>query len=745
MTVVRDQWGIPHISASTVADLFFAQGFVQAQDRLFQMDLWKRSAQGRLAEVLGANFIQRDSMTRRIQFRGDYAREWASYGPDARQIAKAFTDGINARVRQARRDVPEEFQVAGWLPEEWKPEDLLNRTDAYLASGSALDDLFRARMVAALGAARVDELLPLPRGASTVADLGVDLSAVTFVVSDALRRLGTPPFFTTLTNPVSEAPRPGRAGGTASTDAAAVAGAREPHAQPGRIGAGAGWVVDGAHATTGRPLLAFAEFNRFETPGRRYAVHLSAPGINVAGLTAPWLPGVAIGHNDRVAWSYTPSDDDTQDVFVERVNPENAHQVARDGRWVDMNVDIERVSVLGRDKPVEYERLYTPNGVVIAQDRERHLVYTLRWAGTEIGGAGELAALSLLRATSWADFRQALAQWKAPAAEFLYADVDGNVARQRAGLVPIRADGRGALPAAAWLSAKTWQGFRDNSAGPADSDMQRGFLVSSTLPQTQTITLTTALTQPGPHSPADLAAVQADVASINATKLVEFLKKIGSVPEKDRSARSMLLEWDGQMRGDRSAVALYWAWEGAIRQRLASRLVKSELVAEFASRLDPVATLEGPVSRGAGGDTGPWREILLVDALSDAVAQLAGESDPGDALRAARSPLTFAHPLGVFAIGQRRFNVGPYPLQGHTDAMQTTDGRRGATVRGVLDLANWSASLITSAPGQSGSPSSPHYDDLAPLWTAGRLSNLVFDQQMAAQGTAETLRLEPRR
>lgn len=745
VTVVRDEWGIPHITAATIEDLFFAQGFVQAQDRLFQMDLWKRAAQGRLAEVLGANFIQRDSMTRRIQFRGDYDKEWASYGPETKAIAAAFTEGVNAWVVQARRDVPEEFAVAGWLPDLWKPEDLLNRTDAFLASGNALDDLFRARMVAALGAARVDELLPLPRGARTVADFGVDLSAVTFVVSDALRRLGTPPFFTTLTNPVSEAPRHSLvAAGDGTSVAGTVPGRRERRPQPGRIGAGMAWAIDRGHSSTGAPLLAFAEFNRFETPARRYLVHLTAPGLDVIGLTSPWLPGVAMGHNERIAWSYVPSDDDTQDVFVERVNPDNAHQVARDGRWVDMAVDIERVSVLGRDKPVEYERLYTPNGVVIAQDRERHLVYTLRWAGTELGGAGELAALALLRASSPSDFTSALQHWKAPAAEFLYADVDGRVALQRAGLIPIRADGRGALPAAAWLSSRTWQGFEDASTQPARQSGSGGLLMLDNIPYAQKHVLQQRLSDAGSYTPLEVASIQSELTSPNARKLVSAIRDIGFMPEKSTAARALLIDWDTRMAGDVPAAALYWAWEGAVRQRLAARLVKPELVDEFAARLDPVSTLEGPASRGGGGDIGPWRDILLADALADAVSEVAGEADAPTALSAARADVTFAHPLGVFAIGQHRFNVGPYPLPGHTDAMQTTDGRRGATTRGVFDLSNWSQSLIINAPGQSGSPSSPRYDDLAPRWAAGVLINLVFDQKTAAQGKAEMLRLDPR-
>ncbi len=150
--VVRDRWGVPHIYASTTEDLFFAQGFVQAEDRLFQMDLWRRASQGHLAEVLGSNFIGRDAMTRRMQYRGDLNVEWSSYGPDTKAIADAFVRGVNAWIAIARARPPEEFVLAGWLPEFWEPEDLLSRADGFVSSGNALSEVFRARLTAAVGA-----------------------------------------------------------------------------------------------------------------------------------------------------------------------------------------------------------------------------------------------------------------------------------------------------------------------------------------------------------------------------------------------------------------------------------------------------------------------------------------------------------------------------------------------------------------------------------------------------------------
>src|SRR5258708_7766975 len=230
--IVRDRWGVPHIYAQNTDDLFFAQGFVQAQDRLFQLDLWRRSAQGRLSEVLGPNFAERDAMTRRMQYLGDLDAEWASYGAGTKAMVSAFVRGLNAWAAAARERPPEEFVLAGWKPELWSPLDPLNRTDAFVASGDAIDKVARAHLSS--------------------------------VVADAIRRVGTRPFFAGF---------------------AAPAGRRADH------------------------------------PSLRYLVHLNAPGWNVIGATAPWRPGVAIGHNDRIAWEMTPACVDTQDVYADKSAP----------------------------------------------------------------------------------------------------------------------------------------------------------------------------------------------------------------------------------------------------------------------------------------------------------------------------------------------------------------------------------------------------------------------------------------
>ena len=253
----------------------------------------------------------------------------------------------------ARERPPEEFVLAGWKPELWAPADLLNRTDAFVASGDAIDEVSRKRLSG--------------------------------VVVDAIRRVGTPPFFVGLAAPVHVPPK-AETTGTTTPEAARTL----------------------AH------------------PSPRYLVHLNAPRWNVIGATSPWLPGVAIGHNERIAWNPSPFEADTQDVYAERPGPSTRDLVK------------EPIVIKGRSTPFVFDIERTPHGVVVASDRAHNLAFTVRWSGTEPGAAAELGALAIDRASSWTEFRAAAARWKMPARKILYSDVDRNTGFQVAALVPIR-------------------------------------------------------------------------------------------------------------------------------------------------------------------------------------------------------------------------------------------------------------------------------------------------------------------
>jgi penicillin amidase len=402
--IVRDRWGVPHIYAQTQDDLFFAQGLVQAQDRLFQMDLWRRSVQGRLSEVLGPNFIERDAMTRRVQYRGDVDAEWAAYGADVRAIASAFVRGINAWVTMVRERPPEEFVLAGWTPDFWSPADLLNRTDAFLLSGDAIDEVRRA--------------------------------GLSDVIADALRRVGTPPFFSGLAAAIPAAGLPAapeRTGGSPARGG----GKAEPASEKDAAARATPRSVSHVAVTRGGALSLGEARTRFDHPAARYFVHLNAPGWNVIGATAPWLPGVGWGHNHRIAWGMTMASADTQDLYVDGATAGIAKTAIKDS-----------IVVKGRKTPFDFEIELTPRGVVIASDRAHDRVFTVRWSGMEPGAAAELGALGVDRARTWSEFRTALARWRMPSRRVLYADVDGNVGFQDAALVPVRRAGEWA----GWLT-----------------------------------------------------------------------------------------------------------------------------------------------------------------------------------------------------------------------------------------------------------------------------------------------------
>ncbi len=726
--IVRDRWGIAHIYAQNERDLFFAQGFVQAEDRLFQMDLWRRAAQGRLSEVLGLNFVERDAATRRVLYRGEMSAEWASYGPGVKAIAEAFVRGVNAWVTVAREHLPEEFVLAGWLPDLWSPEDLLNRTDAFVAGDAALD-VFRARLVAAVGERRADAMFPA--AAPYRISAGLDINAVSAVVGDAIRRAGTAPFFLGLAAPVT-APA-----GVAATGSNA-------------------WAAIGVRSATGAPLLANDPHRLFAHPSRRYLVHLNAPGWNVIGAASPWLPGVIIGHNDRVAWGMTAFAADTTDVYVEHVNPSNPHQVEYRGRWVETQVVRDPIVMKGQAKPFPFERELTPNGAIVASDTDHHLAFTVRWSGSEPGAAGELAALALDRARSSAELRASLARWKLPAVEVIYADVDGAAGQQVAGLVPIRSGWDGALPAPGWTGTFEWRGWRSLDSLPHELlQKSGGVAVSANRSAARTGRLGELFANVRAYTVDDFKRFQYDITAWNAERLVPLLMRLHADRNEVEASRTQLVKWDRQVAAGSTTAALYVFWEDALARKQAEARVAPALVDEYVARMGvSVTALMKPSPIWFDGDITIARDRLLLDSLAAAVDRARGASSSDRDASTVPQPwgrlhtLTFRHPLAITPAARRRFDVGPFEQPGYSGTVLSTfpglDVSGGATFREIIDVSAWDRSVGTNAPGQSGAPGSSHFADLAKPWAAGEYFPLAFTDAAVQANTEATLTLQPR-
>src|SRR6266853_1288841 len=364
--VLRDKWGVAHVYAHNQHDLFLAQGVVAAQDRLFQMELWKRSGQGRLSEILGASFLQRDINARALQYRGDMQKEYASYSPDTKAILTGFSDGINAYIATLSAPgspgIPIEFQLWGFVPDSWRPEDCLNRMAAFSMTGNAVPELKHARALTELGADKAAKLFHFDPAVALDPVSGVDLTGLS---PELLKNLvGSD-------RPI-EFPRQPREGSN-------------------------NWAISGALTASGKPLLANDPHRVLALPSLRYMVHLVAPGWNVIGAGEPSLPGVALGHNEHIAWGFTIFGLDQQDLYLEELNPADPLQYKTEKGWQRMDLRHEKFRVkkpttatdmrndVVRDpadpSSVDVVLKFTRHGPVLWDDGKRALA--LRWVGSE--------------------------------------------------------------------------------------------------------------------------------------------------------------------------------------------------------------------------------------------------------------------------------------------------------------------------------------------------------------------------
>ena len=701
--ILRDRWGIPHIYARNTADLFFAQGYVAALDRLWQIDLWRRAGTGKLAEVLGPGAIERDRLARAVRFRGDWNAEWAAYGPDTREIAVAFTSGINAYIRSLGGRRPLEFRIAGYDPGLWVPEDAVARVAGLLMTRNLTREVARAVDARRFGLAALEKYQPPDPFIRLEVPRGLDLADIT---SDILKT------YTQVIGPVQFAETQGSNN----------------------------WVVDGSLTVTGKPILANDPHRPINIPSLRKTVHLVAPGWNVIGAGEPALPGVALGHNERIAFGFTIVGIDQQDLYVEKLNPANADEYRYRGAWKKVETERQQIGVRG-GPPRTVELRYTVHGPVIYEDRARRRAYALRWVGTEPGSAGYLAALSLARARNWGEFLQAVERYKTPSENLVYADVDGNIGWQAAGLAPVRPNWSGLLPVPG-DGGYEWSGFRPLGELPRLYNPPAHFIATANhniLPADYTIPLgyewalpfrfqriREMLTAGGKFGVEDFRRMQQDVTSLPARRFQAVLRRWNP----DHPTARELLAWDAVLRVDSRPAAIYETWmtklADAVPGKQAPRPSLDVLLSLLEERPDAPA---------------------MAETLDAALAQLRRDlgADPTQWTWGRLHEVRFLHPLN-----RPGFNRGPLPRPGDSNTVNATSwtgaGFRqtaGASYRQIIDLADWDRSITTNVPGESGDPTARHYADLLDEWAAGRYHPLVFSRAAVERATREHITLIP--
>jgi len=736
--VQRDRWGVAHIYAANQHDLFFAQGFVVAQDRLFQMELWKRSGQGRLAEILGPSAVQRDIHARLLGYRGDLDAEYKSYAPDTQEILEAFTSGINAYLEEIQKPggigLPLEFRLAGFKPEPWKPVDCLNRMAAYSMTGNGASELHNAQLVALLGPEKAAELLELDPPIKLDPAPGIDFSGLSPALLENLVGSDVPLHF-------PETPPQGSNN----------------------------WTVSGALTASGKPLLANDPHRVIAQPSLRYIVHLVAPGWNVIGAGEPGLPGVAAGHNEKIAWGFTIFGLDQQDLYLAQLNPEDREQYKTEHGWERMEVKTETIAI-GGGAPVTVKLRFTRHGPVLWEDGKRALA--LRWVGAEPGTAGYLGSLALDRAGNWQEFEQAMIRWKVPSENIVYADREGNIGEHSTGLAPLRKNWTGVLPVPE-AGGFEWSGFVPNSDLPHTYNPPSGFVASANhkmIPENypypvgfqwgsperfQRISEVLGGAAKNAHklSLEDMEKLQNDVVSLPARQLQGLLKPAaGSAPT---SAARLLLDWDCALTADSAAATLYEFWVVELRDAVSKQFIPAEAqkIAEKLSLPKTMQELWHPRAAVFGQNPEAARDALLLETLRAAEEKLAAKlgTDRSNWVWGQVHRVSFFHSLGgVVPAAERLFDRGPIPRPGDGYTVNATaflgssfDQLAGASYREIFDLSDWDKAVGVNVPGQSGQPGSPHYDDLLPLWTRGQYFPLCYTKQSVDRETTDLLELKP--
>ncbi|ANU26467.1 penicillin acylase family protein [Planococcus versutus] len=711
-TVIRDEIGVPHIKTETDADLYRAQGYVQAQDRLFQMDLSRRQASGQLAEVIGADAVDTDKFFRTFSLRDAAEKSWSGYDEEAQQVLEWFAEGVNAYIDEAKKnnDLSYEFALLGYEPTEWTPVDSLTigKFMAYDLGGH-WNTL----------AVRHWALNEFPEDKAAELFINYPENAPAILAANKQQ-------------PVQ------------------VAGEFDASVIPPEFNGSNNWVVSGDKTASGKPLLADDPHLGLSTPSIWYQMHLESPKQNVSGVIFAGVPGIILGHNEKIAWGVTNVGPDVQDLYIETPKPEDPTQFEYEGKWEKAEVRKEPIKI--KDKKTEdFEVLVTRHGPVVSNilydDEDPGAVFSMQWTALE--PTLELqAVLNFNKASNWEEFELALEDFQAPAQNFVFASTDGTIAYKANGRIPIRKTGDGQLPVPGNSAEYGWEGYVPFDELPRSVNPKNGFIATANnevIDDSYPYHITDFWAQPYRYeriaevleasdklTAEDMMNLQMDQKNLYAA---EFLKDMISTVRNNTDdydeVLALLEKWDQVDDKDQGAPLVFHTW---IKQ-LPETLLADEFPKDVFKMLDGKNHITDEMMRDAfKGTEGIWVreyggiEKWLVDSLETAVAEIEEEqgNDPADWKWGEHHQLTFPHPLaGASPIFEKLLNPKPVPIGGSNVTVQaaasTADGNvnHGASWRFVADLADLSSAYHIVGPGLSGHMKSDYYHNQVDDWAQG--------------------------
>jgi penicillin amidase len=767
--IIQDRWGISHIYAKTESDLFFAQGFNAARDRLFELELWRRQATGTVAEIMGPGELKRDIGNRLFRYRGDMKQELNWYHPHSEAIIESFARGVNAYIAQTERDpslLTPEFKMLGIKPGKWTPAIVISRFNGLMRNLD--EELNTALAVRAIGAAKVKSLSSYqPANPNLEMDPAIDASLLSKNILEYYNAFRAPLVF----KPDQLLAEYRKTKAASARDrvihtASVIPTQRELADQRADMGSN-NWVVSGRLTESGLPLVVGDPHRVQKVPSLRYWVHLNAPGWNVIGAGEPSIPGVSYGHNEHGAWGYTIYSADTEDLYVYEINPANPLQYKYGKGWETMKVVRENIPVKGQQAEA-VDLKFTRHGPVIFEDKAHHKAYAVRAAWLEPGGAPYMASLRIDQAQNWDQFQDAISYARIPALNMIWGDKAGTIGYNASTIAPRRENFSGLVPVPG-DGRYEWNGFLAVKELPHVLNPDKGFYNTSNdyqVPQgyqhwdaIQYVwtdpyrgrAVAESLGGAKKFSVADMTNLQNYNLSIPARSIVPMLRDITINDPVAAAAAARLLHWDFVLDKDSVEAGVYEMFQRRLMENVKNIIVPAaarDFITPPMTRI--IASLAAP-DGSFGNDPLAGRNAVLVKSLEQAGADLTIRLGP-DMEKWTLGAYHYArifHPMtGALRPDlQARFDVGKLPRGGDNYTITATGNGdiqdAGASFKIVSDTNDWDSSVGQNNPGQSGDVNDPHYRDLYELWARGKYFPVFFSRPKVDSVAEKTITLTP--
>lgn len=784
VTVDRDAWGVPHIRAMTLEDLGEAQGYVMAQDRLWQMDVLRRVASGELSEIFGARALPLDRRYRTLGLRRAADREAAALEPDSKRVMEAYTRGVNRLIEDSRGRLPLEFSLLGYEPRPWRVSDSLIIAGYMYETLTSTwkQELNRTKVTAMVGVelsqdlfAENSELDRFVVGGSEGAEKTNLHSHKKFdddsdqPKANEILRTNREQVWPDVSRTLSGAISTSDTSSTIDLDLSSVMWETSQtflarFSDDLRLGIGSNnWVVSGAHTASGKPMLANDTHLELGVPSIWYIVHLTAPELNVKGFTLPGAPLVIIGHNDRIAWGFTNDGADVQDLYIETFNPAKPRQYRVNGEWREADVREETIRVKGQPD-ASLDVVETRHGPIVAQEPNGP-AYALHWTALQPGGLAHSYSW-IGRSQNWEEFRNELKHVWGPAQNTVYADVDGNIGFIVAARIPVRKKGRGDVPSRGETDDYEWTGYIPFEDLPQALNPPNGIIATANARVTgpgykhyltdrwaspyRTARIYELLEQNNRLRPADFLKIQTDIESKPDRTLGQYLVQASkTVPPKDSRVKEMIAildGWDGQARANGpEALFVAYARHIVMLHLLEPYLGQETEAYQWRSIVFLEKVLKMKPARWLPTKFNSYEELLMTSA-NEAAEQLAKDTKSegisgwkwGDQNR-----LQMGHPMG--RSGRLRSWLGNVGREqdGTVYSIRAASPTHGPAMRFVADLSDWDNSLMLITTGQSGQFGSAHYRDQFPIWFEGREVQAPFSNAAEEKVLVHRLVLKP--